>query len=362
MQLVPKIKIVVLLAFFLIVNTYSQNSRESFNIRLGINLSEWMEKNEDLDKKGSVVTIAVIDSLKELGFDHVRIPISEEVLFDDSLNVRSHFFILLKNVIDHCEKQKIKVIVDLHAARLFSFTKSNNPLFSEPQPIDSFLRVWGKMQSLFRDYPSDFLAYECLNEPEAPIDKHHLWNNVLNRWISFIRETEKDRFLFIGTNRGNQLWTLKYLKIPHDDRLVLTLHYYSPFLFTHYQTDEARARNFNGSVHYPGKTISDSDYGNLPEHLKKSYASYREYFDKKHIYEDIRDAIKFSKEHNIPLNFGEFGCRRYSAPEDRLQWFRDITSVFKENGISYTLWGLNGCGFGIRINGKLDKPMIDAIK
>jgi endoglucanase len=39
-----------------------------------------------------------------------------------------------------------------------------------------------------------------------------------------------------------------------------------------------------------------------------------------------------------------------------------MTSIFKDNGISYTLWGFGGAGFGIWINGKLDKPMINAVK
>lgn len=357
-----KVKIAFFWAFLLVTSAFAQNTSESFDIRMGINLSEWLEKNENLDEKDSYVTLSVIDSLKKFGFDHVRIPINEEVLFDESLNVRQNFFDLLKSRVDRCQKNGLKVIIDLHSSRLFSFTKRDNPLFKVPQPIESFLNTWAKLQALFRDYPADFLAYECLNEPAAATDKHHLWNKVIAEWVSFIRVTEKKRFLFVGTNRGNQLWALKYLKIPHDNRLVLTVHYYTPFVFTHYAYSEAKAQNFNAKVHYPGKTIDDNDYNNLTELQKKQYAPYREYYDKKKIREDFAELVKFSKKHDIPVNIGEFGCRRFSDPNDRLQWFKDVTGVFKENRFSYTLWGLNGAGFGIWINGKLDNPMIDAIR
>lgn len=340
----------------------AQGAKEFFEIHKGINLSEWMEKANDMEKKDFSVTLADIDSLKGYGFDHVRIPVSEEVLFDETLNVRQNIFDLLKNRIDYCQKIGLKVIVDLHAARLHSFAKAGNALFEEPVPIDDFLAVWTKMQALFRNYPVDFLAYECLNEPAAAKDKHHLWNNVLAKWVSYIRKTEKKRFLFVGTNRGNQLWTLKYLKLPQDDRLVLSLHYYYPFLFTHFHPNDDYAKKYNGTAHYPGKTISDGDYAKLPGTVRKGYEQYREYFDKERIYEDISAAIKFSKKNNIPLNIGEFGCRRFNKPEDRLQWFKDVTGVFKENGISYTLWGLNGAGFGIWINNQLDKSMLEAVK
>ncbi|SHK91899.1 glycoside hydrolase family 5 protein [Fibrobacter sp. UWEL] len=357
-----KTKSFFLLILFFAIATSTLNATETFNIRRGINLSEWLEKNEDLDQKESVITTADIDSLKAYNFDHIRIPIREEVLFDESLKVRPEIFNLLKSRIDYCKKVGLKVIIDLHGTRLFSFTNSSNSLFSEPQPIDSFLSIWEKIQELFRDYPTDFLAYECLNEPAAAKDKHHLWNNVLARWIPFIRKTEKNRFLIIGTNRGNQLWTLKFLKYPEDNRLILSIHYYYPFKFTHFHPNDAIAKDYGLKAHYPGKVINDQEYRRIPSSHKKEFDEYREYYDKNKIYEDLKQAILFSKKHNIPLNIGEFGCRRFVDDKDRLQWFRDVTSLLRENGISYTLWGLNGAGFGIKINGVIDKPMLDAIK
>lgn len=357
-----KIKIVIVWTIILVTLASANSTKENFDIRTGINLSEWLEKNENLDKKESIVTNGIIDSLKELGFDHVRIPISEEVLFNEAGNVRPKIFSSLKSRIDHCQKTGLKVIIDLHGTRQFSFTKSSNTLFSEPQPIDSFLAVWAKLQTLFRDYPTDFLAYECLNEPAAAKDKHHLWNNVLARWIPFIRKTEKNRFLIIGTNRGNQLWTLKFLKYPEDNRLILSIHYYNPFKFTHFHPNDAIAKDYGFKAHYPGKTLNDLDYSRLPDSHKKEFAEYREHYDKQRIYEDLKPAIQFSRKKNIPLNIGEFGCRRFTDEKDRLQWFRDITSILKDNGISYTLWGLNGAGFGIKVNGQIDTPMINAIR
>lgn len=353
-------KIKTVLLWFLVSATIA--TAQSFDIHSGINLNEWMEKSGSLEEKESVVSIAIIDSLKELGFDHVRIPVSEEILFDENLSLRSDFFELLKSRIDYCQKTGLKVILDLHGTRQFSFTQSSNTLFSEPQPIESFLNVWTKLQELFRHYSTDFLAYECLNEPAAAKNKHHLWNNVLSQWISFIRKTEKNRFLFIGTNRGNQLWTLKFLKLPQDNHLVLTIHYYYPFLFTHYHPNDAIAKEFNILARYPGRTIQDQDFKKLPKDLQKEYSQYQEVYDKKKIYDDLSAAINFSKKHNIPLNIGEFGCRRFGNAEDRIQWFKDIVSIFKENGISYTLWGLSGAGFGIKINSLLDKPMLEAIQ
>ena len=137
------LRIKIVLLWLLIVANYvsAQDVKEIFDIHRGINLSEWLEKADNIDKKDSSVTLADIDSLKEYGFDHVRIPISEDVLFDQTLNVRQNIFSLLKKRIDYCQKIGLKVIVDLHAARLHSFAKTGNALFEEPQPIDEFLTV-----------------------------------------------------------------------------------------------------------------------------------------------------------------------------------------------------------------------------
>lgn len=47
----------------------------------------------------------------------------------------------------------------------------------------------------------------------------------------------------------------------------------------------------------------------------------------------------------------------------RFQWFKDVVSVVKEHNISYTLWGMNGSGFGIWDNKRnLDTLMLKSLK
>ncbi|MBR2089532.1 MAG: cellulase family glycosylhydrolase [Fibrobacter sp.] len=339
-------------------------SSSSFQISQGINLNEWFERVPlDSVRLDTLVTYEKLDLLKKLGFDHVRIPINEESLFDEEINYRTNILNILLDRINYCKTIGLKVVLDLHVTRNHRFGRENNLLFQSKLEITSFLKVWEKLQDVFSQYSDDFLAYECLNEPAAPEKKHFLWNDVLKEWVQFIRKKEPNRILFIGSNRGNQIWTFKYLDIPPDDpNLILSFHFYKPSLFTHYKASWGKHAFYKGEVHYPGQTMAAEDFGLLPDSLKKRYKYTQIYYDKKYISNEIVKVVKIAKKNNLPLNLGEFGCLRNVSDSSRYQWFRDVVNVMRENNISYTLWGMNGAGFGIWEQGnKLDSLMIKSL-
>jgi endoglucanase len=342
----------------------SLSAKKTFQITQGINLNEWLEKKDlNLIQMDTLVTHEKIFLLKRLGFDHVRIPVSEGNLFDKDLNYRESMMETFLDRVDYCIANNVKVIIDLHVTRNHRFGVEDNALFTSEREIEHFMKVWGKLQDVLSRYSTDSLAYECLNEPAAPKKKHFLWNEVLRKWVDFIRQKEPKRFLFIGSNRGNQLWTFKYLDIPRDDLyLVLTFHFYQPSLFTHYKTPWSKHAFYDGPVHYPGKTLLPEEYAQLPETLQYEYKYTQENYNKDFISKEIQKVINVAKKYNLQINLGEFGCQRTVTDSSRYQWFRDVVDVMNENNISYTLWGMNGAGFGIwNKNQKLDSLMLLSI-
>ena len=321
-----------------------------FSIRKGINISEWMEReNSPYEHLDTLFSHSKIDLLCSLGFDHIRIPVNETVLFDDSLAYRNAEFTLLQDRIDYAIGKGLKVVLDLHRSRVHFFLNEKNILFSDSSAEQHFLNVWSKLQQEFSKYSVDSLAYECLNEPAAPINEHDKWNKLIAKWIKQIRQKEKDRFLVIGSNRGNQLWTFKYLKIPQNDKkLILSFHFYQPSVLTHYKASWTELKYYDGPAVYPGQTIPDSSYRRLPDSLKQKLKYGLSTYDKKTIRAEIANAVKVAKKYGIPLNVGEFGCRRNVPDLDaRKRWLEDLVSLFDEYNISYTFWGMNGAGFGI---------------
>lgn len=345
-------------------NSARDEYRENvFDIAKGINLNEWLEKTTlDSTRLNYRVTHEDIDSIVSMGFDHVRFPISEEHFFDETLNEKWEQFDVLLDRVNYCISKGLKVIIDLHVTRTHQFYEEKNILFASDSAKKEFMSVWKKLQNIFSKYPESVLAYECLNEPAASPKGHDKWNQLLNEWISLIRQKEKDRILFVGSNQGNQIWTLKYLKLPEDPKMVYTFHFYAPFFLTHYRV-EKQGKFLHGEIpNYPGKIISAETYSTFSDSLKKRYSYTQEVHDSLRIQKDFYEVFEWAKKRKIQVNLGEFGCLRYVSDEARLSWLHDVVNAAKQHGFSYTLWGLNGSGFGLEINKqKIDYPMRDVI-
>lgn len=353
--------LVVPLSFGMLDLEQSRQKRNSFDIAKGVNLNGWLEVSSlDSAKLKNAVTNKLIDSLVLMGVDHVRIPISETNLLKNDLTLKENVLDALISVIDYCIAQKIKVVVDLHESKDHHFGTTEANLFKEFHAKERFFDIWKKLQDVLMHYPVDVLAYECLNEPAASIKKHEDWNDLLAEWISLIRKKEPGRILFVGSNRGNQIWTLKYLKIPKDQNLVFTFHFYSPVIFTHYKKDAF----LKGDVPvYPGVPIAPRTFALLPDSLKKKYEYAQKDFSLKFIQSEFEKVHNWAEKNRIQVNLGEFGCRRFVADKSRFSWLSDVVSTAKSYAFSYTLWGLNGAGFGLRtLKDGYDKIMIDAME
>lgn len=59
----------------------------------------------------------------------------------------------------------------------------------------------------------------------------------------------------VGSNRLNSPDSFDELKVSEGDRhLILSLHFYTPFLLTHYRADWTVIRSYNGRVQCPCQT------------------------------------------------------------------------------------------------------------
>lgn len=337
---------------------------EVFPISKGINLSECLERDEiNLHRIDSLLSYKVLDTLRQRGFDHVRIPVSEKNVFDEKLQPIDSVMTLLDDRIRYCHAIGLKTILDLHVSRVHKFTKEDNLLFIDNLARKHFMSVWTALQKEFIYTSIDSLAYECLNEPAAPIKNHQLWNDVLSEWISLIRKKEKERILFVGFNRGNQIWTCKYLKLPQDTNIVLTFHYYSPSPLTHYRASFNRYKVYYGAIHYPGELFTDAEIEIMPDSVRNIYTPFiRKVYNKERMQEDIEKVVKTASDMRLQLNCSEFGCLRTVPDTCRYRWFEDLVETFNKNGISYTVWGLNGAGFGIyNYRREIDNKMLELL-
>ena len=76
--------------------------------------------------------------------------------------------------------------------------------------------------------------------------------------------------LVIGSNMWQGVGTFPFLKVPEGDKhIMLSFHFYEPFLLTHYRAGWTDLANFGGNVHYPGMLVSKEEMAGLAEADRK---------------------------------------------------------------------------------------------
>lgn len=319
----------------------------SYGLRRGINLSHWLSQSKRRGfEREQYLTESDIEWIRQAGFDHVRLPIDEEQLWLLNGVKNDTAFGLLHKGINWALNRNLKVVVDLHIIRSHYFNATDNKLWTSAIEKEKLVKLWLELSAELKAYPNSMVAYELMNEPVAPDAEK--WNQLIARLHSALRTAEPERWLVIGSNRWQSPDTFDELTIPAGDRrIMLSFHFYEPMFLTHYQAQWAPTKHFRGRVRYPGFTIQLNDTLNMPEptfgYIKSNY----KLWDAKALDQFIGKALQKSRELDLPLYCGEWGCYEKAPMPDKLRWYQDMRRIFELHRIPWTLWDYKG-SFGVR--------------
>ncbi len=319
----------------------------NFRIERGTNVSHWLSQSEERgEARARHIQEDDFARLDSLGFDFVRLPIDEVQFWDEEGSKLPEAWQLMHNAIRWAEKHHLRTIVDLHIIRSHYFNASlegnadANTLFSSEKAQQDLINMWYQLSDALKGYSCDSVAYEFMNEPVA--DDHEQWNQLIVKVHKALREREPQRTLVIGSNLWQGYETMKYLKVPENDKnIILSFHYYNPMILTHYGAWWTPIGRYTGQVNYPGVLVSQEDYEAAPDTVKhlldeNHYTTQVWNIDK--IRADFRDAIAAAKKYDLQLFCGEWGVYEEVDRELAYRWTEDMLTVFKENGIAWTTW------------------------
>jgi len=329
------------------------NKKDPFVMRTGVNVSHWLsQSNKRGEERKNYITRADFDTIASMGFDHVRIPVDEEQLWDTNGNKEKEAFDLLHNAVRWAFASQLRVIVDLHIIRSHHFIAESNPLWTDPAEQQKLIELWQQLSGEFSQYPNEMLAYEILNEAVA--DDPEDWNNLLQKVISDIRKREVMRPIVIGSNRWQIADTFPDLRIPEDDpNIILSFHFYTPLAITHHQAPWTPIAEYTGPVNYPGQIIDPVNYAGLSESALDWMDIANGYFTIDTLEKVMSPAIKVAKDKNLPLYCGEYGVYP-TIPEDMMhRWYKDVCEIFNKHHIAYCHWCYKG---DFPVVGKNSKP------
>ena len=269
--------------------------------------------------------------IADLGFDHIRVPVRWEPrsMEHPPYTIDPDFLERIKGVIDEALKHGLHVIINMH---------HHQKMLNDPQgEKERFLSQWDQIASYFSNYP-DSLLFEIFNEPHGDFTAE-MWNEFFPQALSKIRATNPLRTVLVGTAEWGGLGGLRHLEMPDDPNLILTIHYYNPFRFTHQGASWS-----NGADAWVGTTWDDTDE------------------ERQAVKNDFEFALDYSKRHNIPIHIGEFGAYSAADMDSRARWTTYVTRFFEQMGFSWAYWEFSA-GFGIydRDAGRLRQELVDAL-
>jgi endoglucanase len=323
-----------------------QESAEGFKLGTGVNVSHWLSQSTLRGaERENLIVKQDFDGIGAMGFDHVRLPIDEEQMYDEQMNRNEDAFQLMHNAIKWTLENGMNIVIDLHIVRSHHFNNENeneNTLFEDQSEQEKMISIWKDLQKELKQYPNDRLAYELMNEAVAPTDED--WNRLIEKLIGSIREEEPERTIVVGSNMWQTVETFHALKVPENDKnLILSFHFYYPLVVTHYRAPWTLLREYTGPVQYPGQAIDTAVYSSLPLEVVAELKRSNGYWDKTRLKETMQPAIDKAAELGLPLYCGEFGAYpAYLDKATRLRWYQDIADVFRENNIQNAHWCYKG--------------------
>lgn len=298
----------------------------------GVNLGNALDAPSE-GEWGVVLKEEYFDLIRSAGFDSVRIPARWSAHAEKTAPYRidPKFLERVDWVIRQALDRRLAPIVNMH---------HYEEIFKDPEEhYERFVALWRQISERYRGYPPA-LAFELLNEPNSQLTSDK-WNRLLAETLEVVRQTNPTRQVVIGPAGWNAIGELKSLELPEEDRnLIVTVHYYSPFQFTH------QGASWTGQQ--AQQWLGTKWLGTEAE--------------REAVAEDLDKALAWAVEHRRPLFLGEFGAYSTADMESRARWTRCVAETAVRRKIGFAYWEFCS-GFGVydADRGQWNEPLKEAL-
>ena len=314
-------------------------------LKIGWNLGNTFDAPDGEVSWGMPFTTAeMIQKVKELGFNTIRIPISWHKHVSDApeYTIDENWLRRVETVVNYALDAGMYVIINSH---------HDNSVYS-PTPENQeagktyLTAIWTQIAKHFAGYDYH-LIFQTMNEPRVEGSSYE-WSvntknedcmasleviNVLNQAaVDAIRATggyNAQRWIIVSPYAANSTAALlSSFRLPDDPagKLIVSVHAYSPYNL---------CLNVNSDV----TTFSKADYSDISGPIKSLYRTY--------------------VSNGIPVIIDEMGCLNKENDEARYEWAKYYIATAKEYGMVCCWWD-NGIttlgteGFGILNRRKLE--------
>ncbi|EIP98103.1 endoglucanase [Opitutaceae bacterium TAV1] len=329
-------------------------------LRRGVNLSHWYSQSltggYSENHLSTWFTAEDIALIVAMGFDHVRLSLNDQVLFDEKSPGRLKEAPLAKfdQRLDALLAAGLKVIVDLHP------DEDYKRRLHEPAAEAALLANWRALAGHLAPRDPARVFPELLNEPGKTWETD-AWAAVQGRVLAAIREAAPPHTVIVAPGKWTAADDLLKLTPYDDNNLIYTFHWYEPYLFTHQGSEWGWdvAGRISG-LGWPTEPADAETVIRAATHNTETAGHLRRRITggqhraawMSAMLDQIAD---WQKRHGgVPVYVGEFGVYAKDAPaEARYRWHEESRKLFEARDWGWAVWDYRG-GFHVAIprNGK----------
>jgi len=357
--------------FFVAQAGYGQSNSESGiaqrhaqHLRHGINLSEWFA--QVYDQKGYTKehfetwnTAQDIALIRSMGFDHVRLSVNPQPMFQHGQadRIPADYLGYLDSAVQMILDHGLAVIIDVHPESDFK-----QKLVAEDSFVEQFEDYWRQLARHYSSTNPDLVSFEILNEPE--FHDRYRWQGVQSKLAVAIREGAPQHTIIVAGAYWSSENELLFFDPLRDSNIIYNFHFYDPHIFTH--QGATWSTNY---VHY----LKELPYPSTPENVQQAAALLPDAvnhlqaihygldrWNASRIDGEIGQVAAWAKRWKVPVTCNEFGVYRKAAnPQDRAAWISDVRTTLEKYSIGWTMWDYSG-GFGV-VTKQNGQPMPDEV-
>lgn len=312
-------------------------------LKLGWNLGNSLDVPEAETAWGNPqVSPPLLQAAADAGFDLVRIPVtwSKHMGPGPDYVIEPEFLARVDEVVGYARDAGLYAIINVHHDGADGFagvewitlndaegntTKENNAAVRS-----RFVAVWKQIAGHFKDHGEELL-FESMNEIHDgygnPDPRHFEFINELNQdFVKLVRQSggnNTKRHLVVPGYNTNIDHTLKGFTLPEDpskDRLILSVHYYDPYLFAL----QAKTNTWGKNSPSPDDWGQEDFVVEQFDKLKKKYV-----------------------DQGLPVIIGEYGATHQEGFEEYRRYYMEyVTKAAIDRGLLPIYWDNGGRGSG----------------
>ncbi len=288
----------------------------------GVNFGNMLEAPTE-GAWGLSVTDDFIEKAASVGFKSVRLPVrwSNHAGTQAPFKIDAGFMAHVDSITQKLLGMGLVVVLDMHHYRQLDGDKLDTgelPVADAALNV-RFVMLWEQIAARFQGR-DQHLVFELYNEPHGRLNGE-AWNELAARALGVVRKTNPGRVVVIGPTSWNNASDLRLLRVPNDSNLIITVHNYAPFTFTHQGAEWVTPVLPVGVSCCTASQVADMT---APLDVTRSWAATTHY----------------------PVYVGEFGAYSKADEPSRVAFNRTMRDAIESHGMTWAYWEL-ASGFGV---------------